>query len=312
MLFRSSQSTTTPNQNRTVTLKPGPARTEYTSARRNLKLIMEDVNEDEPSEVAYVYSGYAPLSVRLVQCILQRGYISSISRGLFASALARSGGGGSSTSHQAESKSLQTQTQTRQSSGQQGHSSQTQPQSSNQSQSYTSTKEQEQDPWSSLDNILSSISGPTFSYTQLNTSKASKARDILSGNGRVSNVSNLTSSSARTTVGGGSGTTTTTSVTSGPAVRQTNPSTSSLTTTTTTTSSPSSPSPHAQKTTLLFYLGGITQSEIASLRLISKQMVEQEGQEGSQKNGGRKLVIATTGIINFRSVVTCAMERVEE
>ena len=31
---------------------------------------VEDINEKEPSDIAYVYSGYAPLSVRLIQVTL--------------------------------------------------------------------------------------------------------------------------------------------------------------------------------------------------------------------------------------------------
>lgn len=33
---------------------------------------MDDVDEFHPNDISYVYSGYAPLSVRLVQCALQK------------------------------------------------------------------------------------------------------------------------------------------------------------------------------------------------------------------------------------------------
>ena len=33
---------------------------------------MDEVNEQQPDDIAYVYSGYAPLSIRLVQCIIQK------------------------------------------------------------------------------------------------------------------------------------------------------------------------------------------------------------------------------------------------
>jgi hypothetical protein len=46
-----------------------------------LRLIVDEVNEHDPNDIAYVYSGYAPLSVRLVQCILQKQYLQSITRG---------------------------------------------------------------------------------------------------------------------------------------------------------------------------------------------------------------------------------------
>lgn len=51
--------------------------TNYTALRKPLRLIVDDVNEQDPDDIAYVYSMYAPLSVRLVQCILQKQYITS-------------------------------------------------------------------------------------------------------------------------------------------------------------------------------------------------------------------------------------------
>ena len=52
--------------------------TNYTAIRKSLHLIVDEVNESEPDDIAYVFSGYAPLSVRLVQCILQKQYLSSL------------------------------------------------------------------------------------------------------------------------------------------------------------------------------------------------------------------------------------------
>jgi hypothetical protein len=52
--------------------------TNYTAVRKHLHLIVDEVNEAEPDDIAYVFSGYAPLSVRLVQCILQKQYLSSL------------------------------------------------------------------------------------------------------------------------------------------------------------------------------------------------------------------------------------------
>lgn len=34
---------------------------------------MDDVDEQDPTDISYVFSGYAPLSVRLVQCAIGRG-----------------------------------------------------------------------------------------------------------------------------------------------------------------------------------------------------------------------------------------------
>lgn len=56
-------------------------KTDYTYLRKQLRLIVDEVNEQDPGDIAYVYSGYAPLSVRLVQCILQKKYLLSITRG---------------------------------------------------------------------------------------------------------------------------------------------------------------------------------------------------------------------------------------
>ncbi|XP_076434715.1 vacuolar protein sorting-associated protein 33A-like [Babylonia areolata] len=54
-------------------LRPHGART-YQVIRKSLKLIVEEVNEQNPSDIAYVYSGYAPLSVRLAQYLARPGW----------------------------------------------------------------------------------------------------------------------------------------------------------------------------------------------------------------------------------------------
>ena len=61
----------------TAGITPGQF-TNYSAIRRPLNLIMDDVSEQDPSDIAYVYSGYAPLSVRLVQCILQKPYLNKL------------------------------------------------------------------------------------------------------------------------------------------------------------------------------------------------------------------------------------------
>ncbi|KAI1429960.1 Sec1-like protein [Xylaria sp. FL1777] len=55
-------------------------KTNYTYLRKQLRLIVDEVNEHDPDDIAYVYSGYAPLSIRLVQCVLQKQYLFSITR----------------------------------------------------------------------------------------------------------------------------------------------------------------------------------------------------------------------------------------
>ena len=59
-------------------------RTNYAYLRKLLRLIVEEVDEQDPNDISYVYSGYAPLSVRLVQCVLQKQYLLSITKGAAA------------------------------------------------------------------------------------------------------------------------------------------------------------------------------------------------------------------------------------
>ena len=56
-------------------------KTNYQYLRKQLRLIVDEVQEDDPNDIAYVYSGYAPLSIRLVQCILQKQYLLSVVKG---------------------------------------------------------------------------------------------------------------------------------------------------------------------------------------------------------------------------------------
>ncbi|MCJ1243068.1 hypothetical protein MMC30_000264 [Trapelia coarctata] len=58
-----------------------PPRTNYAAIRKPLRLIVDEVNEANPTDIAYVYSGYAPLSVRLVQAIIQKPYLLSLASG---------------------------------------------------------------------------------------------------------------------------------------------------------------------------------------------------------------------------------------
>ncbi|ETN36992.1 uncharacterized protein HMPREF1541_07980 [Cyphellophora europaea CBS 101466] len=53
-------------------------KTNYTYLRKELRLIIDEYNENDPDDIAFVYSGYAPLSVRLVQCILQKQYLQTL------------------------------------------------------------------------------------------------------------------------------------------------------------------------------------------------------------------------------------------
>ncbi|XP_029426745.1 LOW QUALITY PROTEIN: vacuolar protein sorting-associated protein 33A-like [Rhinatrema bivittatum] len=56
-------------------LKPqGSSRNNYPTIRKTLRLWVEEVNEQNPSDISYVYSGYAPLSVRLAQLLARPGW----------------------------------------------------------------------------------------------------------------------------------------------------------------------------------------------------------------------------------------------
>ena len=66
-------------------------RTNYATLRKSPKLIVDEVNEQNPDDIAYVYSGYAPLSVRLVQCVIQKPLMVRGRRGEDASTPAGTG-----------------------------------------------------------------------------------------------------------------------------------------------------------------------------------------------------------------------------
>ncbi len=52
----------------------------FASVRKILRLINDDVDERAPADISYVYSGYAPLSVRLVQAVAQKEALLDLSR----------------------------------------------------------------------------------------------------------------------------------------------------------------------------------------------------------------------------------------
>lgn len=53
-------------------------KTNYGYLRKELAMIIDEYNEQDPEDISYVYSGYAPLSIRIVQCILQKQYLQSL------------------------------------------------------------------------------------------------------------------------------------------------------------------------------------------------------------------------------------------
>ncbi|XP_076806597.1 vacuolar protein sorting-associated protein 33A-like [Clavelina lepadiformis] len=55
-------------------LRPSGNSWNYNTIRKSLRLWVEDINEKDPQDIAYVHSGYAPLSVRLVQILSHPGW----------------------------------------------------------------------------------------------------------------------------------------------------------------------------------------------------------------------------------------------
>ena len=53
-------------------VKQGSA-SKFNYVRKQLQLIVDEVEEHNPQDISYVYSGYAPLSVRLIQCATKGG-----------------------------------------------------------------------------------------------------------------------------------------------------------------------------------------------------------------------------------------------
>ena len=49
----------------------------FPALRKSLRLVVDDVDDSTPNDVSYVYSGYAPISIRLVQCVAQKNAVMS-------------------------------------------------------------------------------------------------------------------------------------------------------------------------------------------------------------------------------------------
>ena len=49
----------------------------FPSLRKPLRLVVDDVDDGAPNDISYVYSGFAPVSVRLVQCATQKNAVVS-------------------------------------------------------------------------------------------------------------------------------------------------------------------------------------------------------------------------------------------
>jgi hypothetical protein len=51
---------------------PGPGRNVFPTTRKNFRLWVDEVDERDPNDIAFTYSGYSPLSIRLVQCVTMK------------------------------------------------------------------------------------------------------------------------------------------------------------------------------------------------------------------------------------------------
>lgn len=139
----------TPAPSHSILATTAASTTNYSSVRRPLHLIVDDVSDESPTDIAYVYSGYAPLSVRLVQCIIQPSYLSSLS----ATRISGKSGNVSMTSTQDSEEQSTIQSQD-------AHSTLT---------------------WRKFESSLTSVAGPTIEDVQANKSKAAQSRRNLEG-----------------------------------------------------------------------------------------------------------------------------------
>lgn len=57
---------------------PAPSGNNFAYWRKQLRLWVEEIDEKDPNDIAYVHSGYAPLSVRIVQCVTMKPNVMSI------------------------------------------------------------------------------------------------------------------------------------------------------------------------------------------------------------------------------------------
>ncbi|KAF2863438.1 Sec1-like protein [Piedraia hortae CBS 480.64] len=169
----------------------GQTTTDWAAIRRSLSLWVDDINESDPQDVAYVFSGYAPLSVRLVQCVLQKSYLQGL---LNPPKNAPASGAPVTTSGSG---------------------------------------------WKGFEDSLGRMRGATVDVTQAGANEdASAVRSALRKEG--------------------------------------------------------------PKTTVVFYLGGVTWAEVAALRYVSSQI---------EAASGRKIVIATTSMINGNEIVDAALQK---
>ena len=209
--------------NNTALAQPAAEYTNYSQLRAPLSLILDDVDEANPNDIAYAYSGYAPLSIRLLQCVLQKPLIG---------ALAKAATGTTSGRRAGASEVLTPE----------------------------DAATMHSDPalgWKGYEDVLRHVKGPTVDVEQVPgvEDAAGKTRQgLMAGGGQ----------------GQGSG----------------------------------------RKTTVVFFLGGMTYSEVAAVRLLAKQIDGNAGGDGgaSGEGAGRRVLMMTTGMLNGAGVVGAAIK----
>ncbi|KAK3675693.1 Vacuolar protein-sorting-associated protein 33 [Recurvomyces mirabilis] len=168
----------------------GQTATDWNAVRNGLHLWIDEVEESEPNDIAYAFSGYAPLSVRLVQAVLQKSYLQNLV---------------------------------------------SPPRSGAPPSTLTGTG------WRGFEDVLARIKGATVDVVQRgHDADVSHARSVLRG------------------------------------------------------------SKEGPRTSIVFFLGGVTFAEVAALRFMSGEI---------EKASGRKLVIATTGMVSGKRGVEGMVEK---
>ncbi|GAA6063869.1 hypothetical protein JCM10212_003605 [Sporobolomyces blumeae] len=99
LLSRPSPTTTSSSLVPRTSSSSSSSKPAFVQCRKPLRLIVDDVDEQEPVDISYVFSGYAPLSCRLVQCAVGSagGGGSGNASGGTGLPGSAAGGGGSST-----------------------------------------------------------------------------------------------------------------------------------------------------------------------------------------------------------------------
>lgn len=194
----------------------------FERVRQPLRLVNDEVSESDPTDIAYVYSGYAPLSVRLVQAVGQKD------------ALVGGGGGGASSSSTAAAQDA--------SSGKQRQ-----------------RKKPRAHPlvgWKGFEDVVNAIPGETFDFVQ-GTLRMSGSTGNNAWHAHAVNAPTAESSAEA--------------------------------------NAPWATNPDRKRTTIVFFLGGITYAEIAAIRFMSRQ------------SRNRTWLIITTGIVTGGRMLDMAM-----